>query len=110
MPSFVDPFIGNVPDRKMTHPELIRALRLALAAEQEAVHLYEAQADATDNELAKKVLHDVADEEREHIGEFHRLITILLEDEEKYLKNGADEVDEMAEELKKKEKSKPTLS
>ncbi|MHC4481136.1 MAG: ferritin family protein [Planctomycetota bacterium] len=99
MPEFVNPFSGVVPERKLTRSELIRALRLNLAAEQEAVHVYEAHADATDDELARKVLHDIADEERVHAGEFQRLINILLPDEEGLLSEGAEEVDEMAAEL-----------
>ncbi len=98
MPDFADPFSGNV-ERKMTPTELIRALRLNLAAEQEAINLYQAHADATDNELAKAVLLDIADEEREHAGEFQRLLNILLDDEEELMADGASEVDEMAEEL-----------
>lgn len=96
MAEFVNPFSGMVPSRKLTDSELARALRLDLAAEEEAVHIYEAHADATDNELAKKVLKDIADEERVHAGEFQRLINILLKDEEKLLAKGAEEVDEMA--------------
>lgn len=96
MPEFVNPFTGLVP-RKMTLSELTRAIRLDLSAEQEAVHLYEAHADATDNELAKKVLLDIAEEERVHAGEFQRLLNILIEDEEKFLAEGAQEVNEMAE-------------
>ncbi len=99
MPEFVNPFSGMVPERNMTFNELIRAIRLNLAAEQEAIHLYQAHADATDNELAKKVLLDIADEEREHVGEFQRLLSILLEDEEQLLASGAEEVDEMAGEV-----------
>ncbi len=101
MAEFTNPFVGVTPDRKMTDRELARALRLDISAEQEAVHIYEAHADATDNPLAKKVLQDVANEEREHIGEFQRLINILVDDEEQLLQKGADEVDEMAEELNK---------
>jgi len=100
MPEFVNPFSGKVPERKLTFNELIRALRLNLAAEEEAIHLYQAHADATDNELAAEVLRDIADEEREHVGEFQRLLNILLDDEEELLANGAAEVDEMAEALK----------
>ena len=81
----------------MTARELTRAIRLTLAAEQEAVHLYEALADATDNKLAVEVLQDIADEERVHAGEFQRLLNILLPDEEKLLAEGAEEVDELAE-------------
>ena len=99
MPEFVDPFSGKVPERKLTKAELIRAIRLNIAAEEEAVHLYMAHADSTDDPLAKKVLVDVANEEREHVGEFSRLLQILTGDEEDFLKSGAEEVDEMAQEL-----------
>ena len=98
MPEFMNPFPGMVPDRKMSDRELTRAIRLALAAELEAVHLYEAQADATDNALAREVLQDIANEERVHAGEFQRLLKILLPDEQAYLDKGAEEVDEMAAE------------
>jgi len=98
MPEFANPFSGVIPERKMTLRELTRALRLNIAAEEEATHLYEAHADATDNELAKKVLQDIADEERVHVGEFQRLLDILLEDERALLDEGAQEVDEMAAE------------
>ncbi|MCB2186640.1 MAG: rubrerythrin [Deltaproteobacteria bacterium] len=100
MPEFMDPFKGMVPGRKLTDRELTRAIRLSLAAEEEAIHLYEALADATDNPLAKAVLQDIADEEKEHAGEFLRLLKILLPDEEKFLGHGASEVDEMAEKIK----------
>jgi rubrerythrin len=96
MPQFLNPFSGVVPDRKLTHAELVRAIRQNLAAEEEATHLYEAHADATDNPLAKEVLHDIANEERVHAGEFQRLLSILLPDEDALLAQGAREVDDMA--------------
>lgn len=99
MPEFVNPFSGATPDRKLTFNELIRAIRLNIAAEHEAIHLYQAHADATDNELAAAVLRDIADEEREHVGEFQRLLGILLDDEDELLADGAEEVNELAEEL-----------
>lgn len=98
MPEFLNPFSGMAPDRKLTKEELIRALRLNVAAEEEAIHLYMTHADATDHLLAKKVLIDVANEEREHVGEFQRLIQILTGDEDEMLRSGAQEVNEMAEE------------
>ncbi|MEN3183759.1 MAG: ferritin family protein [Atribacterota bacterium] len=96
MPEFVNPFSGMVPGRKMTKEELIRAIRLNLAAEEEAVHLYMAHAEATDHPLAKKVLIDIANEERVHAGEFLRLLEILTGDEAEFLQEGAKEVDDMA--------------
>ena len=99
MPEFVNPFSGKALDRKLTTEELVRAIRLNLAAEHEAVHLYMAHADATDHPLAKKVLIDIANEERVHAGEFSRLLEILTGDEDKWLAEGAEEVDELAAEL-----------
>lgn len=98
MAEFVNPFSGVVPDRKLTDRELARAIRMSLAAEEEAIHMYEAMADATDNVLAAKVLQDIADEERVHAGEFQQLLRVLLPDEEQLLQKGIDEVIEMAEE------------
>ncbi len=108
MAEFVNPFSGVVPGRKLTDSELLRALRLTLAAEEEAVHLYESIADVTENKLAKEVLHDIANEERVHAGEFQRLINILAPDEEKFLAEGAEEVDEMAAELKGEAPAEPS--
>jgi rubrerythrin len=99
MPDFVNPFSGKVPERKLTRQELIRAIRLNIAAEHEAIHLYMAHAEATDHLLAKQVLIDVANEEREHVGEFMRLLQILTGDEDTWLAEGRAEVDELAAEL-----------
>lgn len=96
---FTDPFITMLQGRNLSDRELTRAIRQSLCAEQDAIHLYEALADATDNLLAKKVLQDIANEERVHSGEFQRLLNILLDDEQKLLDEGAQEVDEMAEEI-----------
>lgn len=80
----------------LTSEELIRAIRLDLAAEHEAVHTYMAHAEATDNPVAKAVLVDIANEERIHAGEFARLLSILTGDEDEFLKKGALEVDAIA--------------
>jgi len=40
MPEFVNPFSGRIPECKLTPEELIRAIRLDIAAEHEAVHAY----------------------------------------------------------------------
>ena len=100
MPEFVNPFSGKVPERKLTKQELIRAIRLNIAAEHEAVHLYMAHAEAIDDPLAKEVLVDIANEEREHIGEFTKLLEILTGDEQDWTDNGRREVEEMAEEVR----------
>jgi rubrerythrin len=84
-------------DRKVTEEELIRAIRFSIAAEYEAIQLYMQLAESTDNELAKAVLKDVADEERVHAGEFLRLLKEIAPDEEKFYNDGAEEVEEEIE-------------
>lgn len=75
-----DPFTYNVP-RKLTNGELARALRLDAAAELDAMNLYEAHIDATDNEDARKVLAFVAKDEKEHYALFVELIRRLDPDQ-----------------------------
>ena len=101
MPEFGSPFAGLANDRKLTEAELIRAIRFMVAAEYEAVQLYMQLAESTDDTLAQEVLTDIADEERVHAGEFLRLLKKLAPDEEKFYKEGAEEVKEMMDKLKK---------
>lgn len=99
MPEFANPFSGLASDRKLTDEELIRAVRYMIAAEYEAVQLYMQLAESTDDELAKAVLVDIADEERVHAGEFLRLLKELAPDEEEKYEEGYEEVEEIIEEL-----------
>ncbi len=101
MPDFGSPFAGLAMDRKLSHEELVRAVRFAVAAEYEAVQLYMQIAEATDNGLTKAVMKEVADEERVHAGEFLKLLYHLAPDEEKFYAEGFREVDEKMEELQK---------
>jgi rubrerythrin len=102
MPEFGSPFSGMKAERMLTKEELIRAVRFMVAAEYEAVQLYMQLAESTDEELAKDVLVDIADEERVHAGEFLRLLRHLAPDEEKFYKEGEEEVNEIIEKLKGK--------
>jgi rubrerythrin len=100
MPEFGSPFSGLAHDRKLTHEELIRAIRFMVAAEYEAVQLYMQLAESIDDEVAVEVLKDIADEERVHAGEFLRLLRHLEPEEEKFYAEGAEEVEEIIKKLK----------
>ena len=100
MPDFGHPFSGLAKERKLTDSELIRAIRFMVSAEYEAIQLYMQLAESTDNELAIDVLKDIADEERVHAGEFLRLLKELEPDEEKFYREGAEEVGEEIEKRK----------
>ena len=101
MPEFCTPFTVMKSDRKLTREELVRAIRFMIAAEYEAIQLYQQTAESTDDALAREVLLDIANEEKEHAGEFLRLLRHLDPEEEGFYKEGAEEVEEMMEKLKK---------
>ena len=84
-----DPFAGL--SKPLTPEDLIRAIRLAMVEEQRAIVQYTAYADATDNADAKTVLQSIADEERQHVGEFQALLGKLAPDEGGLLAEGAKE-------------------
>jgi len=70
-------------------------LRLGMIAELDAVSLYEQLAAETDNKDIKKILLDIAKEEKTHMGEFQTLL--LREDKEQ-----AAELDNAWKEVKEK--------
>ncbi len=109
MPSFANPFPGNV-DRKMSNPELMQALRLDIAGELEAIFLYEAHFLATDDPAAKAVLADIRDEEKAHVGELITLMRYLDSRETELFLDGESEVKEMLEKLEIPGTSKPPVS
>lgn len=70
-------------------------LRVGIIAELDAVTLYEQMAAMTENEDIKKVLLDVAREEKTHVGEFQALLLKEDEEQRKELKEGEEEVEEL---------------
>ena len=70
-------------------------LRVAIIAELDAINLYEQLAATTDNEKIKKVLLEIAGEEKTHVGELQTLL--LKEDAEQVeeLEKGRKEVEEL---------------
>ena len=69
-------------------------LRAGIIAELDAINLYEQMAALTANKNIKKILLDIAREEKTHVGEFQTLL--LMEDKEqaKELEEGRKEVEE----------------
>ncbi|MEM1563555.1 MAG: ferritin family protein [Candidatus Bathyarchaeia archaeon] len=70
-------------------------LRAAIIAELDAINLYEQLAAATSNENIRKVLLEIAKEEKTHVGEFQALL--LKEDKEQVeeLEKGREEVEDL---------------
>jgi rubrerythrin len=93
MPSFGSPFSGLAKDKKISHEELVRAIRFLIASEYEATQMYMQLAESTGHTLSIQVLTEIANEERVHAGELLRLLHELSPDEAKFYAKGAKEVE-----------------
>lgn len=94
MPQFVGPFSGNAPVGEMTTEELARAIRFAIAAEYEAVQIYQQIAEASPDLEVSEILLDIADEEIVHAGEFLNLLSRIAPGEMDLYEEGYQEVED----------------
>jgi len=70
-------------------------LRLGIIAEYDAISFYEQLAAMTEDTTIKKVLMDVAKEEKEHVGEFQTLLLERDPEQVEEMKEGKREVQEL---------------
>ena len=99
-PQFLSELFVQTSEVENIPPGLVRdmqILRLSIIAEFDATNLYEKFAELTENENIKKVLLDVANEEKEHIGEFEYLLESIDLDHEKHEDAGEEEAEEMVD-------------
>jgi len=73
-------------------------MRVAVIAELDAINLYEQIASLTRNEKLKKVLLEIAREEKTHVGEFQAMLLKADKEQEREMAAGKAEVDELMEE------------
>ena len=76
-------------------------LRSGIIAELDAINLYEQMADMTQDKDIRKLLLDVAREEKTHVGEFQALLLREDQQQEKELEEGKKEVEELMRGRKK---------
>lgn len=69
-------------------------LRASIIAELDAINLYEQLAALTVNEALKRVLTDVAREEKTHVGEFQTMLLKIDQEQNQELEQGKKEVAE----------------
>jgi len=70
-------------------------LRVAIIAELDAINLYEQLAAVAGDENVKKVLLEVAREEKTHLGEFQTLLLRVDAEQVQELEKGRKEVEEL---------------
>jgi len=69
-------------------------LRAGIIAELDAINLYEQMADLAENMDIKKIILDIAKEEKTHVGEFQALLLELDRQQAEELEEGKKEVGE----------------
>jgi rubrerythrin len=70
-------------------------LRAGMIAELDAINFYEQMAALTENKDIRRVLLDIAKEEKTHMGEFQVLLLKKDEEQKEELKEGEEEVEEL---------------
>lgn len=89
--------MSQIPyDLKLAKPEDLdrEILRVGMIAELDAINLYNQMARMTKNAGMKKMLLDIAREEKTHVGEFQALLLKIDAEQIRELKNGKQEVEE----------------
>ena len=72
-----------------------KILRAGIIAELDAINLYEQMARAAKSRKIKKVLMEIAKEEKTHVGEFQALLLEIDKEQERELRAGKKEVEEI---------------
>ncbi len=91
MLSFVPVKIGNVRDDVVDR----EVLRAGLIAELDAINLYEQMAAMATDETIKRILYDIAREEKTHAGEFQAMLLKLDEEQCSQFEKGRKEVEDL---------------
>ncbi len=89
--------LDMVPGAKISGERLCDALRLAIIAEVDAITLYRQIAEASIDRVVAEVFREVADEEKEHLGEFMYLLRKCDENLDDMMRRGEEEVKEHLE-------------
>lgn len=91
MPSFSTIKDTTGLGKKLSKAELARALRFSIAAEYEAVQIYEQIIESIDDDYVIAVIKDIIDEERVHAGQFLEVLFRIVPDESKKYAEGSEE-------------------
>ena len=81
-------------DKKDIDKEILRA---AVIAELDAINLYEQMANLAEDDNLKKVLLDIAREEKTHVGEFQTMLLMQDKELKEEIENGKKEIEELFE-------------
>ena len=92
MPNFNTINTVYSPERKLTSTEILRAIKFSIAAEYEAIQLYQQIMENTNNKNVIKALAEITQDEKKHVGGLNKLLEILSPEDNKIYQAGADEI------------------
>ena len=73
---FTNPFTAT-GRKQLAGETLAQAIRIDMAAELDAINLYQAHAEATDDPVIKGMIEHIIAEEKEHLAEFEQILLLL---------------------------------
>lgn len=97
MPEFSTPYSVKKSDTVFSEREMIRSIRFAIASEYEAIQIYEEMTENIHNKDAIKIIEEIIEDEKVHVGNFLQLLRILNPEEEEYYKEGYKEALDLLE-------------
>ncbi len=83
--------------KKLNKEGVAQALRLAIIGELDAINLYLQLAYAIEDPVIARILRDIAEEEKVHVGELLEILKRVDEEQAKALEKGAREVEELTQ-------------
>jgi len=94
----ISELMSSIPNNldKITGPKKeMEILRAGIIAEFDAINLYEQLAEVSSNSKVKKLLLDIANEEKTHVGEFEHLLEVIDNEHEKLEEEGEEEAEKL---------------
>ena len=97
-----DPFVATI-DKQLSREELIQALRADIIGEYEAVMGYEAHALSSPDARVREILHQIANDEKKHIGQLMELLHLLSPQENQMFEQGKQTAQQKLKEIPEQE-------
>ena len=88
---YTDIFTVLNNNTKLNESELIRAIRLCISDEYDAIKRYTQLAESINNKKVSDILTNISNEEKVHVGEFLKILKELSPDEDFYYNKGMTE-------------------
>ena len=85
--------IENVytPDKKLSKIEMLRAIKFAITSEFEAIQIYQQIMESTNDSRIVKVLAEITNDEKNHVGGLYKLLEFLSPEDYKEYEHGYEE-------------------